>query len=64
MFDDEFSIPELRKEITKLERELLEATRALMNLEKQYKSDKMELLAKMETFEEKLKWLKAKLKPN
>jgi hypothetical protein len=64
MFDDELTIPELRKEITNLERELLQATRALMNLEKQYKSEKMELLAKMETFEEKLKWLKAKLKLN
>jgi len=51
------------KESIRLEKQLLETTRSLLNIEKDYRSEKNELLARIETLEAKLKWLKAKLEP-
>ena len=50
---------QINKELKKLETELLKATRQLLDLEDRYRSEKMELLAKIEAYEAKLKMLKS-----
>ena len=49
---------QIKKELKKLEQELLKATRELLDLEDRYRSEKMELLAKIEAYEAKLNMLK------
>ena len=56
-----WDIPRIRAEASSIEDNLLKTTRKLMNLERQYRLKKMEFLARMEAYEEKLKWLSAEL---
>ena len=51
----------IKAEIKDLEAELLKATRELLDLENRYRTDKMELLAKIEALEERLQWFKSKI---
>jgi len=56
-----WDIPRIRAEANNTEYNLLKTTRKLMNLERQYRLKKMEFLARMEAYEERLKWLSAEL---
>ena len=56
-----WDIPRIRAEANSMEDNLRKTTRKLMNLERQYRLKKMEFLARMETYEERLKWLSAEL---
>ena len=56
-----WDIPRIRAEANSIEDNLLKTTRKLMVLERQYRLKKMEFLARMEAYEEKLKWLSAEL---
>ena len=51
----------IRSEAENIENNLRQTTRKLMILEKQYRLKKMEFLARMEAYEERLKWLSAEL---
>jgi len=53
--------PRIRAEADSIENNLRKTTRKLMNLEKQYRLKKMEFLARLEAYEERLKWLSAEL---
>jgi hypothetical protein len=53
--------PRIRSEANSIEDNLLKTTRKLMTLERQYRLKKMEFLARMEAYEERLKWLSAEL---
>jgi hypothetical protein len=59
----DYIIRETKKESIRLEKQLLAVTRSLLSLEENYRLKKNELLAQIETYEAKLNWLKAKLKP-
>jgi len=50
---------QIQNELKNLEKELLKATRELLKLEDRYRSEKMELLAKIEAYEAKLNMLKS-----
>jgi hypothetical protein len=52
---------QIKTEINDLEAELLKATRELMDLENRYRSEKMEMLAKIETYEARLNLFKSML---
>ena len=52
---------QIRAEIKDLEAELLKATRELIYLENQYRSQKMETLAKIEALEARLNMFKSML---
>ena len=52
---------QIRTEIKDLEAELLKTTRELIYLENQYRSQKMETLAKIEALEARLNWFKSML---
>jgi hypothetical protein len=56
-----WDIQRIRAEANSIENNLRETTRKLMNLERQYRLKKMELLARMEAYEERLKWLSEEL---
>ena len=56
-----WDIPRIRVEANSTEYDLLKTTRKLLNLERQYRLKKMEFLARMEAYEERLKWLSAEL---
>jgi hypothetical protein len=56
-----WDIPRIRAEANSMEDNLRKTTRKLMNLERQYRLKKMEFLARMETYEERLKWLSAEM---
>lgn len=56
-----WDIQRIRAEANSIENNLRETTRKLMNLERQYRLKKMEFLARMEAYEERLKWLLAEL---
>ena len=56
-----WSIPRIRTEVNGIEDNLLKTTQKLMKLERQYKLKKMEFLARIEAYEERLKWLSAEL---
>jgi len=56
-----WDIPRIRAEANRIEDNLLRTTRKLMNLERQYRLKKMEFLARMEAYEERLKWISAEL---
>ena len=56
-----WDIPRIRAEANSIENNLRKTTQKLMNLERQYRLKKMEFLARMEAYEERLKWLSAEL---
>ena len=56
-----WDVPRIRAEADSIENNLRKTTRKLMNLEQQYRLKKMEFLARMEAYEERLKWLSAEL---
>jgi len=56
-----WAIPRIRAEANSIENSLLKTTQKLMNLERQYRFKKMEFLARIEAYEEKLKWVTAEL---
>jgi hypothetical protein len=56
-----WDIPRIREEAENMENNLRKTTRKLMILEQQYRLKKMEFLARMEAYEERLKWLSAEL---
>ena len=56
-----WGIQRIRAEANSIENNLRKTTRKLMNLERQYRIKKMELLARMEAYEERLKWLSEEL---
>ena len=51
----------IRSEAENIENNLRQTTRKLMILEQRYRLKKMEFLARMEAYEERLKWLSAEL---
>lgn len=57
-----WAIPRIRAEASSIENNLLKTTQKLMILERQYRFKKMEFLARIEAYEEKLKWITAALK--
>ena len=56
-----WGIQRIRAEANSIENNLRKTTRKLMNLERQYRLKKMEFLARMEAYEERLKWLSAEM---
>lgn len=56
-----WDIQRIRAEAENTENNLRKTTRKLMILEQRYRLKKMEFLARMEAYEEKLKWLSAEL---
>jgi hypothetical protein len=56
-----WDIPRIRAEADSIENNLRKTTRKLMILEQRYRLKKMEFLARMEAYEERLKWLSAEL---
>jgi hypothetical protein len=56
-----WDIQRIRAEADSIEINLRKTTRKLLNLEKQYRLKKMEFLARMEAYEERLKWLSTEL---
>jgi hypothetical protein len=52
----------IRTEATAIESHLHKTAKKLMLLERQYRYKKMEYLARIEAFEERLKWVSAELK--
>ena len=56
-----WDIQRIRAEAKNIENNLRMTTRKLIVLEKQYRLKKMEFLARMEAYEERLKWLSAEL---
>ena len=54
-------LPRIKAEAKSIENNLLKTTQKLMNLERQYRFKKMEFLARIEAYEEKLKWITAEL---
>ncbi len=56
-----WDIPRIRAEVNSIEKNLRKTTRKLMNLERHYRLKKMEFLARMEAYEERLKWLSAEM---
>ena len=57
-----WDIPRIRAEADSIENNLRKTTRKLMTLERQYRLKKMEFLARMEAYEERMKCLSAELK--
>jgi hypothetical protein len=53
--------PRIRAEVNSVEDNLLKTTQKLINLEQQYRLKKMDFLARIEAYEERLKWLSAEL---
>jgi len=51
----------IRTEADNIEGHLFKATQRLMRLERQYRLKKMEYLAGIEAYEERLKWLTAEM---
>jgi hypothetical protein len=49
----------IRAEAESIESHLRKTTRKLINLENQYRLKKLELLARIEAYEERLRWLKS-----
>ena len=52
---------QIKSELKELEVELLKATRQLLDLENRYRSEKMELLAKIEAYEARQNMFKSML---
>jgi hypothetical protein len=51
----------IRAEASNIENHLLNTTQRLLRLERQYRQKKMEYLARIEAYEERLKWVTAEL---
>ena len=51
----------IRAEANNIENHLLNTTQRLLRLERQYRQKKMEYLARIEAYEERLKWVTAEL---
>ena len=56
-----WSPSKIRDEANNLEDRLFNTTRRLMRLERQYRLKKMEYLASIEAYEERLKWVTAEM---
>ena len=56
-----WDIPRIREEAESIENNLRKTTRKLIILEQRYRLKKMELLARIEAYEERLKWLLAEM---
>ena len=56
-----WDIPRIRAEANSIEDNLHKTTRKLMNLERRYRLKKMEFLARIEAYEERLKWMSEEL---
>jgi hypothetical protein len=56
-----WDIPRIRAEAESIESNLRKTIRKLMVLEQKYRLKKMEFLARIEAYEERLKWLSAEL---
>jgi len=52
---------QIRAEANSIEKHLFSTTQRLKRLEQQYRSKKMEYLARMEAYEERLKWVTAEM---
>ena len=52
---------QIKVELKELEAELLKATRELLDLENRYRTEKMEILARIEAYEARLSMLKSML---
>ena len=51
----------IRAEADNIENHLLNTTQRLLRLERQYRQKKMEYLARIEAYEERLKWVNAEM---
>ena len=51
----------IRAEANDIENHLLNTTQRLLRLERQYRQKKMEYLARIEAYEERLKWVTAEM---
>ncbi len=51
----------IRAEADNIESHLLNTTQRLLRLERQYRQKKMEYLARIEAYEERLKWVTAEM---
>ena len=51
----------IRAEANNIENHLLNTTQRLLRLERQYRQKKMEYLARIEAYEERLKWVTTEL---
>jgi len=52
----------IRAEANNIENHLLNTTQRLLRLERQYRQKKMEYLARIEAYEERLKWVTAEMR--
>ena len=56
-----WSPSQIRAEADSIENHLLSTTQRLKRLERQYRSKKLEYLARIEAYEERLKWVTAEM---
>ncbi len=56
-----WDLSRIRAEANNIENRLFKTTKRLMRLERQYRLKKMEYLAGIEAYEERLKWVTAEL---
>ena len=56
-----WSPSQIRTEASNIESHLFKTTQRLMRLERQYRLKKMEYLASIEAYEERLKWVTAEM---
>jgi ribosomal protein S24E len=56
-----WSPSQIQTEASKIENHLYKTTQRLMRLERQYRLKKMEYLASIEAYEERLKWVTAEM---
>ncbi len=57
-----WSPSQIRAEANNIENHLLSTTQRLLRLERQYRQKKMEYLARIEAYEERLKWVTAEMR--
>ena len=58
---ERWSPSRIRAEADTIENHLLSTTQRLLRLERQYRQKKMEYLARIEAYEERLKWVTAEM---
>jgi hypothetical protein len=56
-----WSPSQIKAEADNIESHLLNTTQRLLRLERQYRQKKMEYLARIEAYEERLKWVTAEM---
>jgi hypothetical protein len=56
-----WSPSQIKAEADNIENHLLNTTQRLLRLERQYRQKKMEYLARIEAYEERLKWVTAEM---